>query len=530
MININPKKRFIAMMVTIILLITSCDTLKSPFSYEEKVFANDDYTNFFPSLPSLEAQDEVHIFDATTSSQIELLPLISLQGIISKTKPSLFLQMDSPSRIWINDLKDWYKINVNEDYINDRVGLITRFLDEIPEKKYILCDTNSVNVAMSLAGVTGHLVFDQNDSDLAKSLGLTQSIDSRGKDQDWLMGQYGNDFSNKLVMIQSDVEFGGRDLAIAHEALQISGDSEKKLPGSLEEGAPVLGTLPKESKSAWLSRVSQNGSIFIQSENAYNLSVLSSAHARNVSQHHRTYTVPDSVVHYICFTTTGGEDLGHLTSDFMSNSSHYSNSSRGKVDMAWPISASVLDLSSTVIKYYYDKASLESYRDVFVCGASGGGMFFPSLSLNLGDHISKLQKALELSSLNIISIEDIVDNLSDLSVFDQYTSLDEVDGIFYTDHSELDHFSGEIVWSNNKPVVSARFTINESIDEEIVMENLMDMDGKAYSPKGYSLIVLNHDYRTISLAEEIMDNLNPKKFASVPPDVFIELIKNNIDH
>ncbi len=58
----------------------------------------------------------------------------------------------------------------------------------------------------------------------------------------------------------------------------------------------------------------------------------------------------------------------------------------------------------------------------------------------------------------------------------------------------------------------------------------MDMDGKAYSPKGYSLIVLNHDYRTVSLAEEIMDNLNPKKFASVPPDVFIELIKNNIDH
>ena len=138
-------------------------------------------------------------------------------------------------------------------------------------------------------------------------------------------------------------------------------------------------------------------------------------------------------------------------------------------------------------------------------------MFFPSLSLNLGDHISKLQKALELSSLNIISIEDIVDNLSDLNVFDQYTSLDEVDGIFYTDHSQLDYFNGEIVWSNNKPVVSARFAITDSANEENILENLMDMEGKAYSPKGYSLIVLNHDYRTVSLAEEIMDNLNPKK-------------------
>ena len=94
----------------------------------------------------------------------------------------------------------------------------------------------------------------------------------------------------------------------------------------------------------------------------------------------------------------------------------------------------------------------------------------------------------------------------------------------------IDNASVAIASLNRKPVITARYNISQEEDEGVVLSNLSELKVKNYSPKGYSLVILNHDYRTVSLAEDLMDNLNPKKFVSVPPDVFIKLINENIEH
>ena len=134
------------------------------------------------------------------------------------------------------------------------------------------------------------------------------------------------------------------------------------------------------------------------------------------------------------------------------------------------------------------------------------------------------------SNEDIVAIEDLVNDITQTDIYDSYTSLDEVDAVFYMNYLEKDKHNGEIFWSNNKPVITARYNISQEEDEGVVLSNLSELKVKNYSPKGYSLVILNHDYRTVSLAEDLMDNLNPKKFVSVPPDVFIKLINENIEH
>ena len=513
-----------------ILLFISCNQLESPFQYEEKVFSDEEFSHFFPALPKLEKDNEIFIIDGHQYNNYEFYPIVSIQGILAKEKSQIYINVNSASNIWIDDLEEWYKISINRDFYTDPKGLISHFLDKLSEKKYIICDSASVNLAMSLSGILNYLVFDQSQSGLADALALTQAVDVRGKNHDWLMGQYGSQFNNSLLMIQSNMEMGGRDLAIAHSALQYFDENSTKLPDFLLPNSPVVGKLPENLESEILSSLSQNESVFLEIDDAFNLSLLSTARAREISQHQRTYPEPDSAKHYICFISTGGHDFGHLISGLISNNLHYASSSRGKVNMAWQVSPSALDLSSTVLKYYYDKVSLDSNRDVFICAASGGGLFFPSRHNNLENHISKLEKSLELSSLSIVAIEDLVNDITQTDIYDSYTSLDEVDAVFYMNYLEKDKHNGEIFWSNNKPVITARYNISQEEDEGVVLSSLSELKVKNYSPKGYSLVILNHDYRTVSLAEDLMDNLNPKKFVSVPPDVFIKLINENIEH
>ena len=42
-----------------ILLFISCNQLKSPFQYEEKVFSDEEFSHFFPVLPKLEKDNEI---------------------------------------------------------------------------------------------------------------------------------------------------------------------------------------------------------------------------------------------------------------------------------------------------------------------------------------------------------------------------------------------------------------------------------------------------------------------------------------
>ena len=125
------------------------------------------------------------------------------------------------------------------------------------------------------------------------------------------------------------IEQGGIAGRINREHLKeafewIDEEVEEKIDGCKNSLAVITGEENLESEI--LSSLSQNESVFLEIDDAFNLSLLSTARAREISQHQRTYPEPDSAKHYICFISTGGHDFGHLISGLISNNLHYASS------------------------------------------------------------------------------------------------------------------------------------------------------------------------------------------------------------
>ncbi|KYH28328.1 hypothetical protein CPAL_26690 [Clostridium thermopalmarium DSM 5974] len=132
----------------------------------------------------------------------------------------------------------------------------------------------------------------------------------------------------------------------------------------------------------------------------------------------------------------------------------------------------------------------------------------------------------------------IIDDYSfhDVKLWDKFTEKSNIDGLFYLDYSRHDKFQGEIIWSNNKPVVSCRDLLwnnFESEDELIKTINdriaLGEIDVK--KPSAYTFVYVHVWSKDVNNVEDVVSRLsqNPK-VRIVTPEMFMKLIRNNVEH
>ena len=62
----------------------------------------------------------------------------------------------------------------------------------------------------------------------------------------------------------------------------------------------------------------------------------------------------------------------------------------------------------------------------------------------------------------------IIDDSSfyDIKLWDKFTEKSNIQGLFYLDYHRHDNYHGEILWSNNKPIVSCRDLLWDSLENE----------------------------------------------------------------
>ena len=160
--------------------------------------------------------------------------------------------------------------------------------------------------------------------------------------------------------------------------------------------------------------------------------------------------------HTVCIILSDGDNVQWLTNDFSTSDKWWANSYRGKFDMGWGLPPAALDLTAPMTAYLYDKMTV---RDEFIMQLSGLGYTFPSKwSKSARDQMAaKLSEYMLRSDLHYAEILD--DNGMSKSVMSSFTKQDGIDGLFYIDYSNYAGKNGQILWSNNKPVVAARYRL-----------------------------------------------------------------------
>jgi len=107
-------------------------------------------------LPTFAKPSHLDVIDVTNASGDDKLMLASLQGIVNREQPRIYLIEGNPSEgkyTWLKDSKVPYTI------VTDEAGLVAKYKDEV--KGLIIYDPNlpdSINVATTMAGIENGIV------------------------------------------------------------------------------------------------------------------------------------------------------------------------------------------------------------------------------------------------------------------------------------------------------------------------------------------------------------------------------------
>ncbi len=171
------------------------------------------------ALPSFAAPVQLDAADITSLTGDQQLLLASLQGIVNRTQPRIYLSLsgDGTDQLWLQTT------NVSSSLIADPLSLIGKYSGEAAGA--VIYDPNlpdTVNVATSLAGVMGGAIA---TADLASQYSLPVLADLRGQfatkldAYNWLIDNYWTQLTPRLLTAISPTTPNLRDYIVATQSL-----------------------------------------------------------------------------------------------------------------------------------------------------------------------------------------------------------------------------------------------------------------------------------------------------------------------
>ncbi len=464
--------------------------------------------------------------------------ILTLAGIVAREKPRIFVRIGAGYDIWLDDLEYEYGLFIDDAFRNDPWGLLAHFKGALDDSAFVLykLGESSTNVAVSLAGVWRAVAVDESIADQAQAAGLRQKMDVRGKDEQWCFENYWELFNHGLLVQQKEPLFGLRDYGpLARAFTFFDGNTVfmRQVMAAADDDSPILGWGDASQGEDKFVRAASERSLFtVASDHAWNLSLFSAMQVDSLYQ--RTHTQEETTapaVHTVVFVMSDGDNIQWLMNDFSTSERWYGSPLRGMFNMGWTISPSLAALAPTVMDRLYQDAASGPGKDFFVAGVSGGGYFYPSYYPELATHCERLDAYLGAADLNIVSILERRRGYFTPEILDNYTRQPHVLGCFYLDYSKYDSYGGKIVWSNGKPVVSAKFNLWQGFDSPEFIAKIINMaPTDPTSPLSYSFISvhpwsksLEDVQKTISLFEGDVEVATPELFmqrliANVPHD------------
>lgn len=482
----------------------------------------------------------LYVISEANMSKEEQTMISALQGIIStKSNSQIYiLSKNEPDyKIWLADLNKNY--NISYENISDPWKLLNMFKYTITG--YIIyCNSNlsSINNSCSLASLKDALPIEESLESKVNSLGINTLIeDCRNTNSYWAYENLWNSGLNHSTVIQlsPDKSMALRDYAIMSKSLifyenNINDTSLRKgIFNSMDENSRCLGWGPDEFNN--ISIASKYGVDIIASDWSYNLSVLSSFKETPQRQKTQIEIPEEDNIHYVTFIMSDGDNQQWLLGNNYSSEKWYGSKNRGNFNLGWTLSPSLYFLAPTVFNKYYESA----ISDYYLVSPSGNGYIYPSKYpkdklINYTNRLNEYMK--KVDEKYVVIIDD--NSFYDIDLWDKYTSCSNIDGLFYLDYKRGNNYKGEIIWSNNKPIVSCRDLLWDDLENEDELINYINSRVNLdyidiTNPESYTFVYVHVWSKDMDNLQKVVNKLNSNpKIKVVTPDIFMRLIKNNI--
>jgi len=438
------------------------------------------------------------------SSFSDKLTLGTLQGLVANNCDDQILIYSGAYDNYRNYIKNVWKCSFKNTVKNKGVtlaNLLEHYKDGV--SGYILASpsqtSESGSVAISLAGVLNAIVVTSENENLCKSLGMDCLIDVTSKTDSWLRSSEYWDMLSRSVALEQPLEMAPKlvDYAVMSHAYFsfYSGKNRNEHSDKysfLDKNGVVFGY---NNTLGEYDTVYSFGSLSLQmipSDHAYNLSTLSGFRLNTIEQ--KTKEVVGNTtkrVHTVCLVMSDGDNVQWLMNDFTASTKWFGNGKRGDFCMGWGLPATAIDLVAPMNEYLYDKMS---ENDEFIMQLSGLGYTFPSKwsSAAREQMAEKLAEYMTRTDLHYAEILD--DNGMNTTTLSAFTKQEGIDGLFYIDYSNYAGKGGQILWSNDKPTVAARYRLWANTSDgsiEAIAKSINRLSTNPTSEKAYSFIIVH---------------------------------------
>lgn len=490
----------------------------------------------------------LYVMSQNTMTSSERTMVATLQGIISSQSINQIYTLSSGQpdyQIWLDDLVNNYGIAY--EIISDPFRLLDIFKDYI--EGYVLYNNSSlidpsINNACSLAALNNCIAVDEDIQDKVRLYGITKiKGDLRNTDEKWAFDNLWNSGLNHSIVIQlSPSKVSAlRDYGIMTKSLIFYEDKindtylRDKIFSSMEKDSICLGWGPDEFIN--ISTVSKYGISMVAADWSYNLTVLSSFPSLPITQKAIMNIESKENIHNVTFIMSDGDNQQWNLGSQYGSPKWYGSPYKGKFNLGWSLSPSLYYLAPTVFKLYYESAAYGSTNDYFIVPPSGNGYMFPSkFPRNALDiYANRLNDYMKKADQKYVSIIDFY-SFHNINLWDIFTNKDNIEGLFYLDYDKHDNYNGEIIWSNNKPVIACRDLLWDNLkneDELVETINKRTSSGQIdiCNSNSYTFVYVHAWSKNLSNVERVINKLkeNPK-VAIVTPETFMELIKKNVKH
>ncbi len=490
----------------------------------------------------------LYVISQNTMTTAERAMIATLQGLVNKQSSIQIYTLNSSQpdyKIWLDNLKEnymvsyenvsnpWHLLDVFKDYIEGYVLYNNKLLND-----------PSINNACTLASLNNCIAVDETIQEKARIYGITKIIgDCRNTDENWAFDNLWNSGLNHSIVIQLSPgnSTALRDYAIMTKSLIFYEDKinvtvlRDKVFSAMDKDSLCLGWGPDEFIN--VSTASKYGISIIAADWSYNLTVLSSFPSSPIKQKNLVPMLIKDNVHTVTFIMSDGDNQQWDLGTNYGSHKWFGSPYKGNFNLGWSLSPSLYYLAPTVFKLYYESAAHGSTNDYFLVPPSGNGYMYPSKfdKKSFDININRLNDYMENVDENYVSIIDD-SSFYNKDLWDKFTIKPNIHGLFYLDYHKHDNYHGEIIWSNNKPIVSCRDLLWDDIEseDELIKNINLRIDSNQVDIKdhnSYTFVYVHAWSKNLNNIEYVVNKLkeNPK-VAIVTPDTFMKLIEKNVKH
>jgi hypothetical protein len=476
----------------------------------------------------------------------EKVLFISLQGIVNRNKPILYLDIDN----YLDYLNE-----IEFEYVTLEEAL-TKYRDYY--HGYTLFDFTigdiSINLSATIASALDYLSLPTSLGYLVDKLGLNNFVDLRCLKGDYIDKQE-KIFDKYQALLRKDglihqvtekdnYHISLRDYGIANRWFCFYTDKgvkakqfREKVLNWANRNIPIYGWTTDEID--FVNDISKHGNYIIPSDWSCNHSALDKFPSVKLKQKEIKYNIIDNK-HYLTIVVSDGDNVQWLERDFSTTSSFGQRiATDEKYPIGWTIAPSMVNICPTVIERLYKMGE----NNYFISGASGAGYMNPCAfpeSL-LDDFCKKTSELMSKCDLNVVTLLDNLENEDKIhKVINKYAKNDNlIGGIYELDPSKYEGGKGNIYFaSNGKPFASVRVSfwspdgMKSSVTEEWIQSiankiNAFKVDKK--SKEGYTVLNVHPWSTTIEDLDKLVSLLE-NHVQIIKVDDFLRLIKENVEH